>query len=179
MDQPDPVYLVFYRYDDDVSRSHPKWWLNWLTYKITGSAYIHVEIVFSNGDVYGIVPRQPITRISDKTYRRNNLYTCQMLYTSFAHSQAMRDFLEQRMCQPSGFNYRGFYMLPWFPFSGASRNAWFCSELVSSAMAAGGFDFGGVPPHAISPGALFELVQDFNCGGICTMLKAEQRALIV
>lgn len=178
METADPVYLVYYRYDDDRSRAHPKWWLNWLTSKITGSAYIHVEIAFSNGDVYGIVPGQPISRVNDKSYRRN-MYTCQVLYTSQRQSQFMREFLERRMARPSSFNYRGFYLLPWWPRSGSETNKFFCSELVACSMAAAGLCFGNIPPHTISPGELFELVLQFQFGGISRMLNSENKPLVV
>lgn len=153
MQTADPVYLVYYRYDDERSRAHPKWWLNWLTHRLTGSAYIHVEIVFSNGDVYSIVPGQQITKINDKSYQRD-MYTCQVLYTSSTQSAMMRNFLETRMRYGSSFNYRGFYLLPWFPHAGTRTNSFFCSELTSAALSAAGLDFGGTPPHTISPGKL-------------------------
>jgi hypothetical protein len=174
----DTVCLVYYRYDDDVSTQHPRWWLNWLTSKVTKSAYIHVEIVFTNGDVYGVQMGSSVLKANDKSYRQNR-YTCQEICITTSQMWYMREFLERCIQKPSAFNYWGFYLLPLWPSSGAKKNKWFCSELVATALQCGGINFEGYPPHTISPGGLFNLVKDTGVGYIRTMLKSESKALNV
>jgi hypothetical protein len=172
------IYLVYYRYDDDVSARHPRWWINYLTGKITKSPYIHVEIVFDNGDVYGVQMGSPISKVFDKSYRQNK-YTCQEIPVYWHQAQAMRSFLEGCLRKPSSFNYWGFWLLPFWPSSGAKKNKWFCSELVASALSAGGIYFVDRPPHTISPGDLFKLVKETHLGFIRPMLHSENKPLIV
>lgn len=170
------VYLVYYRYDDEISMAHPKWWLNWLTYKITGSVYIHVEIAFSDGDVYSIIPGKPITK-TQKAYRRN-IYNCQQLRANEGQLYIIKNFLDQCMQYESGFNYRGFYLLPIWPHSGAEENKWFCSELAATAMLRAGYPL-PCEPCKISPGKLYEWIQQQEIGFVAVMPGSENKPFFV
>lgn len=169
-----PVYLVYYSYNDDVSRRHPRWWMNWLAAKATKSDYIHVEMVFDDGDTYtirmgGQVERTPAV----KSYTKDQ-YTCQEVYIQKWNVFHMKAFLDSTI-DNSSFNFWGFYLLPFWPMSGATKNAWFCSELISTALSNyGGLDLGQAP-YTISPGRLFEIINEKNYGNIRTMLKAENK----
>jgi hypothetical protein len=174
----EPIKLVYYRYDDDVSMQHPRWWLNWLAAKATKSDFIHVEIVFQDGWIYGVQMGSTVRKVYDKTYHADR-YTCQEIPTNSYQAFLIRKFLDQCIDRPSGFNYWGFYLLPLWPFSGASKNKWFCSELVATALTHAGIEMEGEQPHTISPGKLFELIKKKNIGYVRPMIHSESKPLYV
>lgn len=168
------VYLIYYRYDSEESMRHRKWFLNLLTSKITGSQYIHVEIVFSEDKMaYTVVPGRPIYK-APKVYTRDT-YVCERINATPEQEAKMRRFLEDRMERPSGFNYWGFYCMPLCPCSGEKSNKWFCSELAAAMLLHAGYTLPN-EPCALSPGALYmHISENPEIGRTDTMLDAEKR----
>lgn len=150
------VALVFYRVLDD----EPSWVNRWAAW-LTGTAGMsHVELRFRDGRSLSVF--QDETVFLKKRGYSNRQYRIASISVSQRAEAKMQEFAQEQVGKK--FNRWGLYrgVLPW-PFArktdGHLKNGrWFCSELVTATLQAGGALL-HTAPNVATPNQLFDVTQ--------------------
>lgn len=140
----------------------------------TGSSYTHCELLFSDGTRFGIYGlfksdfyrvdgkiRTPdvISGYDGKEWNAEN-WDC--ISIDGGDEEKVRKWCEKH--RGLKYDWKGIVFCQVFPWGIESKNKWFCSELVTSALQEGGFpQVKGLKPYQIAPHKLASILE--NNGG--------------
>lgn len=164
------VYMAFLKYQNDEyepersMRNYAILPMNWLTVKLTGREYIHCQPVFQdqgdNGEpqyyTFSVDNARPVHVYDSKSFRAG--WDFVKLNVTEMQELAMYNFCVAQLGLP--LNVTGQLTILVVSYSGGGRS-WFCSELATAMLEAGGLiDYSAWPgvdrPSAAAPHNLYD-----------------------
>ncbi len=122
---------------------------------MSGSPYIHCELILPGGEAVSILANGTVFMTPAKRFSRSD-----WTFKRVAIDESQRVALYAWACAQQGkpFNKLGYYTQPVLGWSGGG-NSYFCSELCATGLQVAGVLDSGVRPHALSPGALHDVLR--------------------
>jgi len=154
-------------------------WLQWLTWGGDHWPYIHVELfLHTTREACGVIPGRPVWMLDSdiRVYMREG-WRFYYVPCSAERERAVRAFFVDAVARKAAFNTRGMSLLSMVMPQSGEGQAYFCSELVSEALRAGGLmSREGPESHVIPVAGLMDMCVSAEARGATVLTEDPHKA---